>query len=90
VTRAPATWVAVRVGAERLGAGRRGEPGSAESARAGSPAADRTNVEIEVIEDALMAMEPVEGLNRLLRRGPGRRLADDCMPRLARTGGAAD
>ena len=57
---------------------------------AGSPAADRTNVEIEVIEDALMNREAVEGLRRVLGRGPGRRLADDCMPRLARTGGPAD
>jgi hypothetical protein len=57
---------------------------------AGSPAAVRTSVEIEVIEDALMNLEPVEGLKRLLRRGPGRRLADDSMPRPARTGGSAD
>ena len=57
---------------------------------AGSPAADPTDVEIEVIEDALMNTEPVEGLRRVLGRGPGRRLADDCMPRLARTGGPAD
>src|SRR6516165_1236057 len=36
--RAPvrATWVAARVGAERPGTGRRGEPGNDESARAGS------------------------------------------------------
>ena len=57
---------------------------------AGSPAADPTDVEIEVIEDALMNTEPVEGLRRVLGRGPSRRLADDCMPRLARTGGPAD
>ena len=57
---------------------------------AGSPVADRTDVEIEVIEDALMNMEPVEGLRRLLWRGPGRRLADDSMPRPVRTGGSAD
>ena len=57
---------------------------------AGSPAADRTNVEIEVIEDALMNREAVEGLRRVLGRGPSRRLADDYMPRLARTGGPAD
>ena len=57
---------------------------------AGSPAAARTSVEIEVIEDALMDMEPVEGLRRLLWRGPGRRLAADSMPRPVRTGGSAD
>ena len=57
---------------------------------AGSPVADRTAVEIEVIEDALMNREAVEGLRRVLGRGPSRRLADDCMPRLARTGGPAD
>jgi hypothetical protein len=56
----------------------------------GSPAAHRTNVEIEVIEDALMNMEPVEGLKRLLGRGPGRRVADGSMPRPVRTGGSAD
>jgi hypothetical protein len=56
----------------------------------GSPAADRTNVEIEVIEEALMNLEPVEGLRRVLWRGPGRRLADDAMPGLVRTGGSAD
>ncbi len=56
----------------------------------GSPAADRTKVEMEVIEDALMGMEPVEGLNRLLRRGPGHRLADDSRPRPVRTGGSAE
>jgi hypothetical protein len=56
----------------------------------GSPAADPTDVEIEVIEDALMSMEPVEGLRRVLGRGPGRRLADDSMPYLVRTGGSAD
>ena len=57
---------------------------------AGSPAADPTDVEIEVIEDALMNTEPVEGLRRVLGRGPSRRLADDGMTRLARTGGPAD
>src|SRR5690349_2168351 len=57
---------------------------------AGSPAADRTNVEIEVIEDALMSLEPIEGLKRLLGRRPGRRLADDSTPRPVRTGGSAD
>jgi hypothetical protein len=56
---------------------------------AGSPAADPTDVEIEVIEDALMSMEPVEGLRRVLGRGPGRRLADDSMPHLVRTGSSA-
>ena len=55
-----------------------------------SPDADRTSVEIEVIEDALMDMEPVEGLRWVLGRGPGRRLADDSMPHLVRTGGSAD
>jgi hypothetical protein len=57
---------------------------------AGSPAVDPTKVDIEVIEDALMSMEPVEGLRRVLGRGPGRRLADDSMPHLVRTGGSAD
>jgi hypothetical protein len=52
-----------------------------------SPAANPAEIEIEVIEDALMKLEPIEGLRRLLWRGPGRRLADDCMPRPARTGG---
>lgn len=56
----------------------------------GSPAMDRTNVEIEVIEVALMKMEPVEGLKRLLGRGPGRRFADDSLPRPVRAGGSAD
>jgi hypothetical protein len=56
----------------------------------GSPAANRTDIEIEVIEDALMEMEPVEGLKWVLGRGPGRRLADDSIPRLVRTGGSAD
>jgi hypothetical protein len=56
----------------------------------GSPAADRTHVEIELIEDALMNMKPVEGLKRLLGRGPGRRLADDSRPLPARTGGSED
>jgi hypothetical protein len=56
---------------------------------AGSPFADRTNVEIEAIEDAWMNMEPVDGLKRLLRRGPVHRLADDYMPRPFRTGGSA-
>jgi hypothetical protein len=55
-----------------------------------SPVADRTNVEIEVTEDAWMNMEPVEGLKRLLWRGPGRCLADDCRPHPFRTGGSAD
>ena len=57
---------------------------------AGSPTADRTDVEIEVIEDALMNLEPVEGLRRVLGRGPGRRLADDSLPRPVRTSGSAD
>jgi hypothetical protein len=57
---------------------------------AGSPTADPTDVEIEVIEDALMDMEPVEGLRRVLGRGPGRRLAADPMPRPDRPGGSAD
>jgi hypothetical protein len=57
---------------------------------AGSPAADPTDVEIEVIEDALMSMAPVEGLKWVLGRGPGRRLADDPMPRPVRTGGSVD
>lgn len=57
---------------------------------AGSPAADPKNVEIEVIEDALMSMKPVDGLRRLIRRGPGRRLADDSMPRPVQTGVSAD
>jgi len=57
---------------------------------AGSLAPDPTDVEIELIEDALMSMEPVEGLRRVLGRGPGRRLADESTPRLVRTGGAAD
>jgi hypothetical protein len=56
----------------------------------GSPAADPTDVEIEVIEDALMNTEPVEGLRRVLGRGPGRRLAADSMPRPVRTGGSAN
>jgi hypothetical protein len=56
---------------------------------AGSPGAGPTDVEIEVIEDALMDLEPVEGLKRLLRRGPGRRLADDSLPGPARAGGPA-
>jgi hypothetical protein len=54
-----------------------------------SPAADPTDVEIELIEDALMSMEPVEGLRRVLWRGPSRGLADDCMPRPVRTGASA-
>jgi hypothetical protein len=57
---------------------------------AGSPAADPTDVKIDVIEDALMSMEPVEGLRRVLGRGPGRRLADDSIPRLVRAVGSAD
>jgi hypothetical protein len=57
---------------------------------AGSPAADPTDVEIEVIEDALMNTEPVEGLRRVLGRGPGRRLAADSRPRPVRTGGSAN
>jgi hypothetical protein len=56
----------------------------------GSPAVDRTSVEIEVIEEALMNMEPVDGLRRVLWRGPGRRLADDSMARPNRTGVSAD
>jgi hypothetical protein len=56
----------------------------------GSPTADPTDVEIEVIEDALMNTEPVEGLRRVLGRGLCHRLADDSMPRPARTGGSAD
>jgi hypothetical protein len=55
-----------------------------------SPAADPTDVEIEVIEDALMSMEPVEGLRQVLGRGPVRRLAAYSMPRPVRTGGSAD
>jgi hypothetical protein len=54
-----------------------------------SPAADRTNVEIEVIEDAWMNIKPVEGLKRLLWGGPSRHLADDPMPHPVRTGGSA-
>jgi hypothetical protein len=57
---------------------------------AGSPTADRTDVEIEVIEDALMNLEPVEGLRRVLGRGPGRRLAGDSAPSPVRTSGSAD
>jgi hypothetical protein len=57
---------------------------------AGSPTADPTDVEIEVIEDALMKTEPVEGLRWVLGRGPGRRLADDPMPCPVRTGGLLD
>jgi hypothetical protein len=57
---------------------------------AGSPAADRTNVEIEVIEEALMSMEPIEGLRRVLGRRPGRCLANDPMTRPVRAGGWAD
>ena len=57
---------------------------------AGSPTADPTDVEIEVIEDALMNTEPVEGLRRVLGRGPGRRLAADSRPRPVRTGGSAN
>jgi hypothetical protein len=57
---------------------------------AGSPAADPTKVEIEVIEDALMSFEPVGGMRRVPGRGPGRRLMDDSMPRPVRTGGSAD
>jgi hypothetical protein len=57
---------------------------------AGAPAADPTDVEIEVIEDALMNMEPVEGLRRVLGRRPGHRLADPPMPHPVRTGGSAD
>ena len=57
---------------------------------AGSPAGDPTNLEIEVIEDALMSMEPVEGLRQVLGRGPVRRLAAYSMPRPVRTGGSAD
>jgi hypothetical protein len=56
----------------------------------GSPVVDRTSVEIEVIEEALMNMEPVEGLRQVLGRGPGRRPADDSMPHLVRTGGSAN
>jgi hypothetical protein len=56
----------------------------------GSPVADRTNVEIEVIEDALMDMEPVEGLKRVLERGPGHRLWDDSLSRPIRAGWPAD
>jgi hypothetical protein len=56
----------------------------------GWPAADPTKVEIEVIEDNLMSMEPVEGLRRVLGRGPGRRLADDSMSCLVRAGRSAD
>jgi hypothetical protein len=37
----------------------------------GSPATDPTKVEIEMIDDALMNIEPVEGLKQLLGRGPG-------------------
>ena len=57
---------------------------------AGSPTADPTDVEIEVIEDALMNTEPVEGLRRVLGRGPGRRLADDSMATPIRTGRSAE
>jgi hypothetical protein len=57
---------------------------------AGSPAADQTDVEIEVIEDALMHTKPVEGLRQVLGRVPGRRLAAYSMPRPVRTGGSAD
>jgi hypothetical protein len=57
---------------------------------AGSPAADRTNVEIDVIDEALMSMEPIEGLRRVLGRGPGRCLADDPMTRPVRAGAWAD
>jgi hypothetical protein len=57
---------------------------------AGSPAADPTDVEIEVIEDALMNTEPVEGLKRVLGRGPGRRRAADSMPRPVRSAGSAN
>jgi hypothetical protein len=56
----------------------------------GSPAVDRASVEIEVIEDALMDMEPVDGLKRVLWRGPGRRLVDDSMARPVRTGMSAE
>jgi hypothetical protein len=56
----------------------------------GSPAVDRTSVEIEVIEDALMNMEPVDGLKRVLWRGPGRRLADDSMAHPVRTRRSAE
>ena len=56
----------------------------------GSPALDRTSVEIEVIEEALMNMEPVDGLKRVLWRGPGRRLADDSMAHPVRTGRSAE
>jgi hypothetical protein len=51
---------------------------------------DRTSVEIEVIEDALMHMEPVDGLKRVLWRGPGRRLVDDSMARPVRAGRSAE
>ena len=57
---------------------------------AGTRVADRANVEIEVIEDALMKMEPVEGLKWLLWFGPFPRLADDSMPRPVRNGGSAN
>jgi hypothetical protein len=56
----------------------------------GSPPVDPTDVEIEVIEDVLMSMGPVEGLRRVPWRGPGRRLADDSMPRPVRADGPAD